>query len=109
MNYEALRASRVNQKARIIYFALTHANASIAKKPKELPGVEQDARWTSFVARHPGKKFHSITRPSFELCNMAASMYSKNVLSYIPLARCTVESGGPYPSPWIDFLCRGDS
>ena len=65
------------------------------KHPKELPAVEQNARWKQFVARHPGKRFLSMMRPSFELCNLAAQMYSKNVLSYIPLSRCTVELGGP--------------
>ena len=64
------------------------------KHPKELPAVEQTARWHQFVARHPGKRFLPMMRPSFELCNLAAAMFSKNALTYIPLARCTVESGG---------------
>ena len=77
------------------------------KHPKELPAVEQHARWQQFVARNPGKRFLPQMRPSFELCNLAAAMHAKNVLSYIPLSRCTVESGGPWPKvPWIDLWLR---
>ena len=80
------------------------------KHAKEIPAIEQNARWKSFISRHPGQRFLSITRPSFELCNMAAAMHTKNVLTYIPLVRCTVESGVAAISgcgPWNVLLSSG--
>ena len=60
IQYEALRASRDNQKATIIYQALTHSGKAQVKKPKELhrnrlpgdPAIWQEAcsrEWGDWV------------------------------------------------------------